>query len=216
MPRRSDLVLDRDRIAEAGLALFREGGLAAVSTRKVAAALGASPMSLYVHVGSKQGLLDAIVERLMRGVKVDVDTEADWQAQAGQWAHGLRVALLANPDVMALLQGRRWAFVHCTAPLMRALLAAGFSEEEAVRGVRLLVWSTLGFLGIESGVERLDASDAGGHGAPLERSLSRLRSLEGAPGPAADARGVDQRDIDALFALQTRFVIEGLARAHRA
>ena len=61
MPRRSDRPLDRDLIAACALALFREGGLAAVTTRRVASALGVSPMALYVHVGNKEGLLDAVV-----------------------------------------------------------------------------------------------------------------------------------------------------------
>ena len=46
---------------------------------------------------------------------------------------------------MELLRGRRWAIVHCTEPLMHALAAAGFEAGEAVRAVRLLTWSTLGF-----------------------------------------------------------------------
>jgi AcrR family transcriptional regulator len=153
MARRKDFSLDRNAIAEAGLALFSHGGLSAISTRRVAAELGASPMSLYLHVGNKQGLVDAIVERLMAGVKIDLDSESDWTAQAEQWAHGLRRALAAHPEVMGLLRGRRWAIVHSTEPLMHALVHAGFDAGEAVRAVRLLTWSTLGFLSIRRGID---------------------------------------------------------------
>jgi AcrR family transcriptional regulator len=215
MARRKNFSLSRDAIAEAGLALFRSGGAAAVTTRRLAAELGASPMSLYVHVGNKQGLLDAIVERLMVGVKIDLDSEAAWTAQAEQWAHGLREQLLATPGAMELLGQRRWAVVRCTEPLMRALLAAGISEASAVRAVRLLTWSTLGFLCVEAGVEPLPGV-APGSDTPdeVDRSLSRLRELEGRGDslPASDARGVKSQDIDALFELQTQLLVEGLAR----
>ncbi len=214
MARRKDFSLERESIAEAGLALFRSGGLAAVSTRRVAAELGASPMSLYLHVGSKQGLVDAIVERLMAGVKIDLDSESDWTVQAEQWAHGLRRALAAHPEVMELLRGRRWAIVHCTEPLMLALAAAGFEAGESVRAVRLLTWSTLGFLSIQTGIDVQGELREETAPTLVASSLTRLHALEGGPAPATSARGVDRRDVDALFALQTRLLIEGLAREH--
>jgi AcrR family transcriptional regulator len=214
MARRKDLSLERNAIAEAGLALFRQGGLSAISTRRVAAALGASPMSLYLHVGSKQGLVDAIVERLMAGVKIDLDSEAAWTAQAEQWAHGLRRALAAHPEVMELLRGRRWAIVHCTEPLIHALTVADFEAGEAVRAVRLLTWSTLGFLSIQTGIDV--QGELRDETAPslVASSLTQLHALEGGPAPATSARSVDRRDVDALFELQTRLLIAGLAREH--
>ncbi len=214
MARRKNFSLERESIAEAGLALFRSGGVAAVSTRRVAAELGASPMSLYLHVRNKQGLLDAIVERLMSGVKIDLDSESDWTAQAEQWAHGLRRALAAHPEVMELLRGRRWAIVHCTEPLIHALSDAGFEAGEAVRAVRLLTWSTLGFLSIQTGIDVQGELREETPPTQVASSLTRLHALEGGPAPATSARGVDRRDVDALFALQTRLLIEGLSREH--
>ena len=115
---------------------------------------------------------------------------------------------------MELLRGRRWAIVHCTEPLMHALVHAGFEAGEAVRAVRLLTWSTLGFLSIQTGIDvqgELREESAPTH---VASSLTRLHALEGGPAPATSARGVNRRDVDALFALQTRLLIEGLAREH--
>ncbi|MEZ4291573.1 MAG: TetR family transcriptional regulator [Myxococcota bacterium] len=209
MPRRSDRPLDRDLIAACALALFREGGLAAVTTRRVASALGVSPMALYVHVGNKEGLLDAVVERLMRAIKIDLDSEASWPAQAEQWAHALRAELSAHPGAMDLLRTRRWALVRCTEPLIRALLAAGFSEERAIRAARLVTWVTMGFLSVESGVDLLGSDDR--QADRLERSLDRLEVLEGraATSPASRGRGVDRADIDALVSLELRLIVRG-------
>ena len=76
------------------------------------------------------------------------------------------------------------------------------------------MWSTMGFLSVEGGVEPLDAPKVR-ESEVVARSISRLHELEGDPSNvfAADVRGVDARDIDALFALQIQFMIEGLARS---
>ena len=214
MPRRKDLQLNRSLIAETATALFREHGVDGISTRKLAAALGASPMSLYVHVGNKEGLIDAVVEQLMNSIKIDLDSEAPWTDQAMAWASSLRQQLLAHPGAIGLLAGRRRALVRSSEPLVKALLGAGFTEGSAVRATRLLMWSTMGFLSVEGGVEPLDAPKVR-ESEVVARSISRLHELEGDPSNvfAADVRGVDARDIDALFALQIQFIIEGLARS---
>ena len=115
---------------------------------------------------------------------------------------------------MELLRGRRWAIVHCTEPLIQALAAAGFEAGEAVRAVRLLTWSTLGFLGVQTGVDVQGERGEETVPSPVATSLTRLHALEGGPAPATNAHGVDRRDVDALFALQTRLLVEGLAREH--
>ena len=45
-----------------------EGGVEAVSFRKLAEALGATPMAVKYHVGSKQELLKSLVEMAFSGV----------------------------------------------------------------------------------------------------------------------------------------------------
>jgi AcrR family transcriptional regulator len=203
--------LTRTRIADVALELFRAEGLPALTTRRTARALDVSPMALYPHVGSKEGLVDAVVERLMQAIEIDLDSEADWPAQVEQWAHALRDQLNAHAGVMDLLGTRRWALVRSTEPLIRSFLAADFSEERAIRATRLVTWTTLGFLGVESGVELLD--DGGDAPGRVERSLDRLEQLEGRGRflPASRTQGVDRADIDALFALQLRMIVRGLA-----
>jgi AcrR family transcriptional regulator len=210
MPKRSDRRLDRELITDVALEIFRTEGLAALTTRRVARALGVSPMALYLHVGNKEGMLDAVVERLVCSIKIDLDSEASWPAQAEQWAHALRAQLSTHTGIMELLRTRRWALMRSTEPLVRSLLAAGFSEERAIRATRLITWTTIGFLSVESGVELLSARerDVG----QVERSLRRLEQLEGRDGllPASRAEGVDRADIDALFSLQLRMIVRGL------
>ncbi|QZZ28606.1 TetR/AcrR family transcriptional regulator [Streptomyces sp. ST1015] len=56
--------LDRDRIVTAAIALADEGGLDAVSLRKVAARLNAGPMRLYGYIATKEELYDLMVDEV--------------------------------------------------------------------------------------------------------------------------------------------------------
>lgn len=212
MARRSDLSLSRDLIADTALELFRTSGVEALTTRKVATALGASPMSLYVHVGNKEGLIDAIVERIVSAIRIELDGKAPWPAQTEQWAHGLRRQLSAYPGVMGLLQNRRWAFVRSSEPLVRALLGAGLSVDEAVHVTRVLTWSTIGFLLIESGVSEMEQEPAAAANDDVERSLSALEALEGGTQRSVSRSSRSREDIDLLFATQIRLLVDGLRR----
>src|ERR1700683_938739 len=54
--------IDRAQIVDAATAIADGHGLAAVSMRSVAAALGTSPMSLYRHVPDKDALVSMMVD----------------------------------------------------------------------------------------------------------------------------------------------------------
>jgi AcrR family transcriptional regulator len=58
----------RQRILDAGLALFAERGYPATSVTQIAAAAGVSPETIYASVGSKRGIIDALLAQ--------IDTEA--------------------------------------------------------------------------------------------------------------------------------------------
>ena len=54
--------LSRDRVLRAAMELADEGGIKAVSMRKIAQELGVEAMSLYNHVASKDEIVDGIVD----------------------------------------------------------------------------------------------------------------------------------------------------------
>ncbi|HEY8597415.1 MAG TPA: TetR/AcrR family transcriptional regulator [Thermomicrobiales bacterium] len=54
----------RERILDAALALFNEGGTAAASTNHIAAACGISPGNLYYHFRNKEEIIRALFERM--------------------------------------------------------------------------------------------------------------------------------------------------------
>src|SRR5690242_5368349 len=54
--------LSRDQVLEAAVTLADEGGIDALSMRKLGQALGVEAMSLYNHVAGKSDLLDGMVD----------------------------------------------------------------------------------------------------------------------------------------------------------
>ncbi|MEU3505853.1 TetR/AcrR family transcriptional regulator [Streptomyces hundungensis] len=97
--------LDRERIVAAALALADEGGLEAVSVRKVAARLDAGPMRLYRFVSSKEELFDLMVNEV-QGEIVPEGQPADWRETLSALAHRTRQAALRHEWLADLLGGR--------------------------------------------------------------------------------------------------------------
>ena len=206
MARRADLQLSREAIVEAGLGILRSEGIDALTVRGVAAELGVSPMALYPHVGNKEGLLDAIVGRLMDSLKIDLDSESDWTVQAEQWAHALRDQLRDYFGMLRMLTLRRAEVIRCTRPLFRALYRAGFDREASQRITRALIYSTMGFLLIEEGLQKYFPYRDGARVPTPPRPGSPAFD----PGPAVEG----PEDVEAHFRLQVRLMVAGLAAEH--
>ncbi len=58
--------LTPERVVEAALRLADEHGLEALTMRRLGTALGVEAMSLYRHVASKEALLDALADAIVR------------------------------------------------------------------------------------------------------------------------------------------------------
>jgi TetR/AcrR family tetracycline transcriptional repressor len=100
----------RAAIVDAALALLAEGGLEAVSFRRIAARLGVSGPTLYWHVENKRQLMDLMAEELVRRTG-----RAYEGPEPGQpWWEWLRAdaqrmfdALVATRDAPRVLAGNR-------------------------------------------------------------------------------------------------------------
>ena len=186
--------LDADEIVSAAVAIFQESGLDAVSMRSVASRLGVSPVPLYSRIGNKDALLHAIADHLLADLAPSSNETESWDEYAVRWARELRTRLRRARDSRLILSLGRNAYVEASRPLIETMRRDGFSAEAAVQACRLLTWATVGFGAVESGVE------------PPGRS-SRRRTR-----PGGDPGGVDAAEVDALFDLHVRYVIEGIAR----
>ena len=142
----------RELLRAAGAILDAEG-LDAISMRRLAAAVGLTPMALYRHVPGKDALLDALVESVLLRVRDAAPGDADWTEQARRLVRRLWQQLVRHPWLVTLLlRGpvlNRGVFA-ATDVGFQALRAAGFDGETAVGIVRVLIAYTVGFAGLSS------------------------------------------------------------------
>ncbi|MEV7194581.1 TetR/AcrR family transcriptional regulator [Streptomyces sp. NPDC093510] len=97
--------LDRERIVAAAIALADEGGLEAVSLRKVAARLDAGPMRLYRFISTKEELFDLMVDEVQAEILPERQSD-DWREALSSLAHRTRQAALRHEWLADLLGGR--------------------------------------------------------------------------------------------------------------
>ncbi|PVE11021.1 TetR family transcriptional regulator [Streptomyces scopuliridis RB72] len=97
--------LDRERIVAAAIALADEGGLEAVSLRKVAARLKAGPMRLYGYISTKEELLDLMVDEVQAEILPE-ERSSDWREALRNLANGTRQTALRHEWLADLLGGR--------------------------------------------------------------------------------------------------------------
>src|SRR5262245_33691886 len=91
--------LGRGRIVEAALRVLDQEGLGAVSMRRVGQELSTGAASLYVHVASKDELLELMLDRVLGEVEVPPPDPARWREQVMELSRATRRALLAHPGI---------------------------------------------------------------------------------------------------------------------
>ena len=135
--------LSAERIVEAAVEVADREGVAAVTMRRLAEALGVHPTSLYNHLPTKEAILDGIADHLIEeaGLPTAFDTWQDWVRAL---ARGLRDIARAHPGAF-LVFTQRGAVVGPAASAhtegaLDAFRRAGFSpltSAKAVTGVAL-------------------------------------------------------------------------------
>ena len=104
-PPRRDRGLSRAEIVATAIAVADAEGPDAISMRRIARELRAGPMSLYWHVGSKEELLDLMLESIEAEVEVP-EPSGDWRADLRAFARRTRAGMLAHRWAMEFLGGR--------------------------------------------------------------------------------------------------------------
>ncbi|MYS80663.1 TetR/AcrR family transcriptional regulator [Embleya scabrispora] len=87
---------DRDTLAAAGVTLADAHGLAAVTMRAVADALGAGPASLYRYIATREELVELMVDRAHSEIR-HPEPGGDWLEDLLGLAHESRRVTLAHP-----------------------------------------------------------------------------------------------------------------------
>ncbi|GGU62957.1 TetR/AcrR family transcriptional regulator [Lentzea flava] len=90
------LGLSREAIVRKAMEMLDEHGLAKLSMRKLAAALGAAPMSLYWHVPTKDALIELCLDEIYGEFDLP-EPDADWEIALRGMMHTLRRLALKHP-----------------------------------------------------------------------------------------------------------------------
>ncbi|WP_214401682.1 TetR/AcrR family transcriptional regulator [Pseudonocardia lacus] len=96
----------RAEITAAAVALADEGGLAAVSMRKVAAAVGTGAASLYRYVENRDELVELMADAVVGEVDLDRPPAVDWLADLVELAHAMRAVYRRHPWMLDVVPGR--------------------------------------------------------------------------------------------------------------
>ncbi|MFC0533185.1 TetR/AcrR family transcriptional regulator [Phytohabitans kaempferiae] len=174
----------KQQILDEALALADERGLAAVSMRAVARRLGLTSMALYPYVGTKDDLLDGLVDRLLAellpaGAVPDGRQPGDWRERLRAVARAARALASAHPGAYPLLMDRPSATpdaLRVVDLIYAALLDAGVPEPEIPRLERMLSTFVLGYATSEVN-GRFAARHHGAEAAADQRELPAHQRL---------------------------------------
>lgn len=140
--RRRERPLTRDELLGAALDLVDSEGLAALTMRRLAAAVGVEAMSLYYHVPSKEALLDGTVERMRSEMRLPETAPGDWADALEAIFVEYRRVLAAHPNMLPLA-ARRTGRGGPSGLLY--LIDQGVAPDDAVELYQSLVAFTVGF-----------------------------------------------------------------------
>lgn len=200
--------LSHDRVLQAALALADAHGLEALSMRRLGTELGVEAMSLYRHVPSKEALLDAMVDAIVRDwIDPGDAASSDWRDRLGAIMHRAHAAMLARPWSVELITVRprvgdgrlRYAEAVTTA-----LLDAGFTPQLAHHGLHIVDGTIMGFT-----AQQARRPTAVALGDRVQALADGSLAVE-YPGISRTIR--EHHDHDEEYALMVDLVIEGLAR----
>jgi AcrR family transcriptional regulator len=168
--------ISRDAIVTAAVGLLDREGLSALSMRRLADELGTGAASLYWHVGSKDGLLDLVMDEIIGEGKIPDPDPPHWQEQLKQVARDQRATILRHPWVVRVSIGRIPMgpnALRYSERVLAILRAAGLPPHLAVQGYLLLFATVNGFTIDETGVD--DSPDSGQ--GPLLRGSQDLQQV---------------------------------------
>ena len=206
--------LSRDRILEIALELVDEGGIEALSMRKLGQKLGFEAMSLYNHVANKDDLIDGILDLVLAEGELP-SPDGEWDAAVRESAISVHAALQRHPWACSLVMApghirpARMAYMNA---LLGRLREAGFSADETYHAYHVLDGHIFGYSLYETSHAYSD-EDA----AEFEASLDQFLPPDAYPylnehGRQHLSEG-PHREVSA-FAFGLDLILDGLRKMH--
>ncbi|MCY0933769.1 TetR/AcrR family transcriptional regulator [Streptomyces sp. H34-S4] len=197
--------LTRAEVLDAAASLVKQHGPASLTMRKLAAELGTAVTSIYWHVGNRESLLDALVERTVEEMGAIRPVGRNPGDRILSVARTLRRELRERPHLIAMVHERGLTdrmFLPAQQALVHEVYAAGLRGARAADAVRAIQFQIIGFVLLERNRERSPAQ------SPAEGDLwDPADALHDPPLARALARPVDP---ERLFQLSVRALVKAL------
>ncbi len=209
-PKSGEEPLTRGRILDAALSLVDEGGIEALSMRRLAKELGVDPMAIYHHLPNKRALLSALIGEVFSEMQVSESGKTgDWRGRVRAWAWSFRDVARAHPKLVPQLasypEAAAEATLESTEELYAAFEAAGMPPREILGAVGVVVDYLNGFALAEA---------SGALGDPDEQremlELLDARSHEGLPAMRRTLGALSSEDLATDFEFGLEVVLAGL------
>ena len=139
--------LNRERVLRAALLLADEGGIEALTMRRLGERLQVEAMSLYNHVAGKDDILDGIVDLVFSEIDLPSGVP-DWKTALHQRAVSARDALTRHPWAPSLMQARTKpgpATLRHHNSVIGTLRKAGFTIDMAAHAFSVMDGYIYGF-----------------------------------------------------------------------
>ncbi|MEU5981530.1 TetR family transcriptional regulator [Streptomyces sp. NPDC047434] len=198
--------LTREEVLRAAAALVRQHGPDALTMRRLAAELGTAVTSIYWHVGNRESLLDALVERTVADLAAITPHGRTPVDRIVSVAGTLRRDLRERPHLVAMVHERGLTermFLPAQRALAAEVHAAGLRGARAAQVVRAVQFQVVGHVLVERNRERAPVQ------SPGEEDLWYAEG-EAAPDPALARALTRPVDTERLFAVSVRALVEGL------
>ena len=208
--------LTREAIVAAAIKVLDAEGLAGFSMRRVAEELDTGAASLYWHVGSKDGLLDLVLDEVIAEQEIPDPEPERWQEQLREVARTMRRSILSHRDIVQISIGRVPMgpnAVRFSERVLAILRAGGIPDRLAVQSYLLLISVVNGFTVDEAGYAEADVETA----PPVEEAGEMVRGYLGSlpadqfPSLTEVAEHFAETDQDARFELLLDLFVDGLA-----
>ncbi|BAC74151.1 hypothetical protein Save01_02871 [Streptomyces avermitilis] len=200
--------LTRDEVLDSAADLVKRHGPAALTMRGLAAELGTAVTSIYWHVGNRESLLDALVERTVADLGEIRPVGRTPARRIASVARALRRQLRDHPHLVAMVHERGLTermFLPAQQALVREAHAAGLRGARAAEVVRAVQFLVVGHVLVERNRERAPAQ------RPGEQELWGARTADGDPALARTlAWPVDPEKV---FTASVKALVAGLLEA---
>lgn len=159
--------LHKRDVVLAATAILDSYGIADLTMRRLARELDITPGALYWHFTSKQQLLGAVADELLRSVWSDPQLAAgtDWRHRVSTVCTRMREALLSHTDGAELVSasfaaGQSHGAGEVLALLTETAAEAGLDREHAALAARTAIYYVLGATADEQSRRQWDAAGA--------------------------------------------------------